>query len=306
MVPAVWCHLLNAVCTFPNCAVNKQITATSLFYSWNRSQLCYRLFLSACNQRREGIWTVTVPWSLFVTGPMLAQQIKPLKLAQYGHSDIDYAYHFDDTKLGLFLKRHGFRWPLKCIDDEVTKVKVAHLGIEALETKQNASCMLTFIDCSGFSGLLIQQLWVNSSSIIRAICPNARWQSVRKRCRKTRYSSLILYQKAFNIGLAMSIPLQSRTGKRLMYICSLTLSVNKPLNRSDGRKLMTLEVRLCICVGPPGRKPTLEGKMSSRGFITRFSSKHWAPHANIAQQTCEAFIEFFENAHKRRAKPSAV
>lgn len=288
--------------TFPNwCSEQANNSYFHPFYSEIDSQLVTDFF-SACNQRREGFDCDSHPDHYFVTA-YVAQQNKAPKLAQDAQSDIDYAYHFDATKLGLFLKNHGLSLGVKCIDDEVTKVNSGPLGIEALETTQNGILYADFfIDCSGFSGLLIQQTLGEQLIDYSGYLPNNRAVAIQSENAENSVLKSFTLSKGLKHGWRWSIPLQSRTGNGYVY-CSDFVS-EQAAEQELREEINDFESKALHLHWTPGRinqhwKQNCLAVGLSQGFLEPLE----APMLNIAQQTCEAFIEFVEtltNAEQSR------
>ncbi len=71
---------------------------------------------------------------------------------------VPYAYHIDAGKLASLLKEHAVRNGVRHIVGTVTSVDAGEHGIEAVHTREQGRLEADFfIDCSGFSGLLIER-----------------------------------------------------------------------------------------------------------------------------------------------------
>lgn len=117
-----------------------------------------RQFFANCDDRRSGIDAPALPDDYFISSVLAQQQQAPI-----GQNDdaqpLDYGYHFDAELLGQFLKQHALGLGVEHIDDTVTKVHQDSEGnIAILETNEHGPLRADFfVDCSGFSGILIQQ-----------------------------------------------------------------------------------------------------------------------------------------------------
>lgn len=115
-------------------------------------------FMRNTCQRRRGEPVSAHPDDYFVTAAIARQGLAPVPrqpLAQ----EPDYAYHFDASLLGQYLKERAQRLGVSWLDDEVTGAeRQANGDIAALVTRKLQRLEGDFfIDCSGFRGLLISE-----------------------------------------------------------------------------------------------------------------------------------------------------
>ena len=98
------------------------------------------------------------PDAFFVSRYLAASRRAPLSSAPDGY-ETDYAYHFDASLIGQFLKERSMAMGVRHVEDTVTAVNRAENGdIASVDTQANGTLAADlFIDCTGFAGLLIQR-----------------------------------------------------------------------------------------------------------------------------------------------------
>ncbi|KZN44012.1 tryptophan halogenase family protein [Pseudoalteromonas luteoviolacea] len=108
--------------------------------------------------RRKGIDLEGHP-DLFFLSTYLAEHAKAPIAAENFPFEINYGYHFDSGKLGQLLAEKAREFGVEHIQARVTDVRKNTDGtIAALVCEEGQEiCGDIFIDCSGFSGLLMQQ-----------------------------------------------------------------------------------------------------------------------------------------------------
>lgn len=281
---------------FPNwCKENHAGSYFHPFYSEIDSQLATEFF-TACNQRREGFNCNSQPDHYFVTA-YLAHQNKAPKRVQAAAVEVDYAYHFDATKLGLFLKQHALSLGVNLIDDEVTQVNSdAHKITSLITTNHGALNADFFIDCSGFKGLIIQQTLKETLIDYSAYLPNDCAVAIQSSTTDTNLIPSYTLSKGMKHGWRWSIPLQSRTGNGYVYCSDF-------VNAQDAEQELREEIKdftshALHLKWTPGRisqhwKQNCLAVGLSQGFLEPLE----APMLNIAQQTCEAFIDAMDTMH---------
>ncbi|WIO75344.1 tryptophan 7-halogenase [Porticoccaceae bacterium LTM1] len=116
-------------------------------------------FLRNCHLRRAGIAADVNARDFFLSSE-LARTGKAPHTKTPSNLNHDYSYHFDAGLLGNFLKEKAIGKGVKHIVDTVSEVTRKECGdIEALITSTHGAIAGDlFIDCSGFSGLLINKV----------------------------------------------------------------------------------------------------------------------------------------------------
>jgi hypothetical protein len=116
------------------------------------------MFFKRAKAQKLGTRSNAHPDYYFVN-TQIAKKCKAPISQSYPNLDIDYGYHFDAGLLASFLKKRSLGLGLINIIDDITKVEIdANGDIKELVTNehgvQNADL---YVDCTGFSGLLIQK-----------------------------------------------------------------------------------------------------------------------------------------------------
>lgn len=111
-------------------------------------------FFTRCGHKRRGISLTAHPDNHFVAPQLFKQDKGPVA---HEPTQIDYAYHFDSARLALFLKEKSLALGLTYIQGKVTNVSLTASGdIKTIELDGAENIKADFfVDCSGFSSLLI-------------------------------------------------------------------------------------------------------------------------------------------------------
>lgn len=123
-------------------------------------------FLVNCLSRRNGHPVSPHPDQFFLSAFLAKQQISPKTQAGFPIT-LNYGYHFDSELLGQFLRQHAIINGVSHRQAKVKNVKTHQDGsIASLLCEQGDEINGDFfVDCSGFSGLLLQKtLGVNFCS----------------------------------------------------------------------------------------------------------------------------------------------
>ena len=113
-------------------------------------------FFANCNQLRKGKNAAVRPAQFFSAATMAEAAVTPVSTTLGG--DIDYAYHFDASKLASCLLNFAVQQGVTHLTGNVLNVQCTNGHITQLETDCSDPLTATlFIDCSGFRGLLMKQ-----------------------------------------------------------------------------------------------------------------------------------------------------
>jgi flavin-dependent dehydrogenase len=261
-------------------------------------------FFKHCQERREGYNTQCLPDDYFITS-YLAKLNKAPHTKNNETLGVDYGYHFDAVKLGNFLASHAKNIGVIRIQDKVVAVQQSEQGIGSIETQKSGTLNGDlFVDCSGFSGLLIQQTLGESLINYQKFLPNNRAVAIATaHCEDTPIGCCTI-SKGLTNGWMWSIPLQSRVGNGYVYSdnyispAQAETELREQLNEheSPALHLQWTPGRIsnhwkqnCLAVG------------LSQGFLEPLE----APMLNLVQQTCEAFIEYIEKDDVLEKKQNA-
>ena len=127
------------------------------FFTYLDIQSGERFFYNAC-QRRRGLDVPAHPNDFFVTAALARARLAPVPRHKLDYEP-DYAYHFDSGLLGLFLSQRARMAGVNHISDTVTSVELTESGeIGSLYLHSQGRLHGDFyIDCTGFSGVLINR-----------------------------------------------------------------------------------------------------------------------------------------------------
>ena len=148
-----------------------------------------------------------------------ADLIYPDQMAYVNNNKFDknkctYAYHFDATKFGLWLKENKCK-KVKHIIDDIKSIEQDENGIKSLNNKYTADL---FIDCTGFKSLLLDKTLNEPFESYEDMLPNnSAWAT--KISYKDKKKELKPYTNctAYNNGWIWNIPLWSRIGTGYVY-----------------------------------------------------------------------------------------
>ena len=118
----------------------------------------FNLFKQHVALRRQGLNISVHPDDYFLMTHMTKRKKLPLPTGQFSHT-LFYAYHFDAKLLGDFLKKRALCAGVKYLVDKAFEIEKHPNGdIAAIQTHSNQRIEADFfVDCSGFSSLLMQK-----------------------------------------------------------------------------------------------------------------------------------------------------
>lgn len=244
--------------------------------------------------RRKGIDVEGHPDHFFLASYLAKQKLAPVANENFPF-EIGYGYHFDSTLLGKFLAAKAVARGVIHKEATITQVNLGEQGDIASVTTDTGEVIAAdiFVDCSGFSGLLIQKALqvpfkpfsenlFNTSAVVM---PTPIGEQIESQTIST----------ALKYGWAWAIPLTSRIGNGYVYsahFCSkdeaeTELRVHLGLLDSDVQaRHLQMNVgrveqhwaRNCVAVG------------LSQGFIEPLE----ATALHLVQETIQGFIEQYE------------
>ena len=128
----------------------------------------------------------------------------------------EYAYHFDATKFGLWLK-NNYCIPrgVKHIQEDIKNIEQNEDGITSLNNKYKADL---YIDCTGFKSMLLGETLKEPFESFENMLPNnSAWAAKINYTNKEK--ELVPYTNctAYNNGWIWNIPLRNRIGTGYVY-----------------------------------------------------------------------------------------
>ena len=130
--------------------------------------------------------------------------------------DVAYAYHFDATKFGLWLRDH-YCIPrgVKHIKEDVKTIEQNDSGIKSLNKKHKADL---FIDCTGFKSMLLGETLKEEFISFNDLLPNnSAWATRLPYKNKRKELKSYTNCTAIENGWVWNIPLWSRIGTGYVY-----------------------------------------------------------------------------------------
>lgn len=117
-----------------------------------------RAFTVNCRTRRHGLDTVTSPEKFLLNGLLAKQGKGPLTPESFPFQ-MEYGYHFDSGKLGIYLSEVAKSKGVEHLQEKVMAVAQHQNGdIKSLHCESGRKIDADFfVDCTGFGGFLIQR-----------------------------------------------------------------------------------------------------------------------------------------------------
>ncbi len=171
-----------------------------------------------CGMRRRGYAVPAHPDDFFVSAALARHGKAPVP-ARPLPFEPDYAYHFDAGLLGGFLRDRATALGVRHISDTVEQVELNDSGdISGLTTNRNGRLEADFyIDCSGFSGLLINKALQEPFLSFRGNLFNDRAVAIATPLTSGEALPSLTQSTALKFGWAWRIPLTTRYGNGYVY-----------------------------------------------------------------------------------------
>lgn len=173
-------------------------------------------FVNNCRNRRLGYDVPTQPDLFLLNGVLAAEGKAPLAPANFPFR-MEYGYHFDSAKLGIFLRDHAIALGVEHLPRRVVRCEQVDNGdLAALVTDREERIEADwFVDCSGFSALLMrgalgvpfESFKANLFNDAAVVLPTPQGERI----------SVETVSTALSCGWAWSIPLTSRFGNGYVY-----------------------------------------------------------------------------------------
>lgn len=252
-------------------------------------------FFDLCNARRSGENVYAHPDDFFVASALAQQNKAPVSDA-VPSDKLVYAYHFDAELLGQFLRRHALQLGVNHVDDKVTNVVQNAKGdIALLQTQLNGPIRGDFfVDCSGFSGLLIQKtLGENLVSYKKHLFNNSAVAIQTPLVVANPLSSYTI-SKALRNGWVWQIPLANRYGNGYVYSSDYLDKEQAEQELRDFLGPAAVGQKASHLHWQPGRieqhwKHNCLAIGLSQGFLEPLE----APMLYVVQKSIQRFIEIF-------------
>jgi len=192
-------------------SIGKQFPFCDFHHFWQKAQ---HLNNREPNVNNSSFWDYSLNY----------QAAKQNKFAQFNHipntnlPGLAYAYHFDASLYAKFLQKHAQGMGVERIEGKVTQVN-QHSNSGFIKSLQldNGTTITgdLFIDCSGFSALLIEKTLGTGFEDYSHWLPCNR--AVAVPCEKSGLVEPYTRSTAHTVGWQWRIPLQHRTGNGLVY-----------------------------------------------------------------------------------------
>lgn len=244
--------------------------------------------------RRIGADIIVHPDHYFLTSKLTEQFRSPIPMLDSLHS-AGHAYHFDAGLLANFLIKNAINLGVEQIKANIKKVEV-HLNYDIAAVHTDAGQRIEgdfFIDCSGFKGLLINNVLKVPFVSFRDNLFNDR--AVALATSAEQQPQLHTLSQAMDFGWRWKIPLTNRTGNGYVYSSQYTDSDSAEaelrnilgVRDSDG-EARHIKMRVGRC------KRHWEQNCLAIGLSSGFIEPLEATGLQIIQVAIEQFIAYWE------------
>ncbi|MCH2058746.1 MAG: tryptophan 7-halogenase [Thalassotalea sp.] len=171
-----------------------------------------------CGLRRRGYSADTHPNDFFVSATLARRQLSPIPEKKLPFIP-DYGYHFDSVLLGRFLKNRAISLGINHLVGTVDSV-FQHDNGDICEVSSKEHGLITadfFIDCSGFSGLLINKTLKEKFISFKENLFNDAAVAIPTSIEPNINIPSETVSKALSNGWMWKIPLMSRYGNGYVY-----------------------------------------------------------------------------------------
>jgi 2-polyprenyl-6-methoxyphenol hydroxylase-like FAD-dependent oxidoreductase len=251
-------------------------------------------FFYNCDVRRKGVDVYAHPDRFYLSAYLAQHHLGP-KASENFPFRIGYGYHFDATLLGKFLRTKATELGVNHVEARVLNVEQSEKGeIRAVTTDDGLTVAADlFVDCSGFSGLLIQKaLKVPFENFGENLFNDA---AVAIPSEQTADVGSQTISTALRNGWAWEIPLTHRKGNGYVYssaFCSKD-EAETELRAKLGLLDSDVEARhLNMCVGRVQKH--WEKNCLAVGLSQGFIEPLEATALHIVQETLQGFIDAWE------------
>jgi hypothetical protein len=252
------------------------------------------VFFQQCDLRRNQINAFTNPTRFYVSAKLAERKLKPIAPTNFPVK-MGYGYHFDSGLLGVFLRDKAKSRGVQHISAKVDKTQLNAAGeIASVHTADGETLSADlFVDCTGFSGLLLQKTLqvpfikfsenlLNDSAIAM---PSVQEPQVATQTVST----------AMKYGWAWEIPLVNRKGNGYVYSSAFCSPDQAEFELRTKLGLLDADVQARHLSMNVGRVEQHWAKNClavglSQGFIEPLE----ATALHIVQETLQGFIDAWE------------
>lgn len=176
-------------------------------------------FFTDCDQRRQAGSVHIHPDNYFIATELANNNFSPVAIASPKTASLEYGYHFDSGLLGAFLREHVVGLGLTHISDHVVQIKQAEDGsIAGMCSQSNGELQADlYIDCTGFSGLLISKTLQEKTLSFKENLFNDTAMALQTPLPVNECIPSETRSEALSAGWAWKIPLANRFGNGYVY-----------------------------------------------------------------------------------------
>ena len=252
-------------------------------------------FFTRCGHKRRGVSLTAHPDNHFIAPQLFKQNRGPAAIEP---TQIDYGYHFDSSRLALFLKEKSLALGLNYIEAKVSNVTLAANGdIEGIQIDDIKDINADFfVDCSGFYSLLIEKALNSKFISYENSLFNDSAVTIPTEVYADRAPSATI-SEALSSGWCWQIPLTNRIGYGYVY-SSKYLSAEdaeKELRKhigksSEGKAAKHLKMRI------GRREEHLKNNCVAIGLSQGFIEPLEATALMLVQYSIYKFIRYVETS----------
>lgn len=253
-----------------------------------------KTFFNHCDSKRNAVDAYTRPDRFFLTAKLAERKLAPIPAENFPFN-VGYGYHFDSGLLGNFLRDKAKNLGVEHIQAKVNDVILAENGDVnrvVIHSGEILSADL-FVDCSGFTGLIIQKALGVPFKHFSDNLFNDR--AVAMPSLQTEVIESQTISTALKYGWAWEIPLTNRKGNGYVYssaFCSAD-EAEKELRSTLGLLDADIEARhLKMNIGRVERH--WERNCLAVGLSQGFIEPLEATALHIVQETIQGFIDAWE------------
>jgi hypothetical protein len=253
-----------------------------------------KTFFEQCDLRRKAIDAYTNPSRFYLSAKLAEQKLNPIPAKNFPFK-IGYGYHFDSALLGNFLRDKAKALGVQHIQAKVQCVHQTDDGnIASVQTSSGDIFTADlFVDCTGFSGLLIQQaLKVPFKKFAENLFNDS---AVAMPSTQDERHGTQTISTALSYGWAWEIPLINRKGNGYVYSSQFCTADQAEAELRAKLGLLDSDVAARHLKMNVGRVAThWEKNCLAVGLSQGFIEPLEATALHIVQETVQGFIDAWE------------